>query len=272
MEEVRQLGEAPQTAETTLALRKALEDRSNLIVAQAAKVIHKLQLRALLPDLLTAFDRMLMDGTATDPQCRAKIAIVNTLKALDYSESAVFLRGMKHVQWEPVWGGQEDSAAALRGTCALSLVQCSDLTREKILTHLVDAFTDREDSVRADAARALEQVEGCESALLLRFKARIGDEKSRVIGQALESLLNLQGVHAIPFIVEFLESREGEICEEAALVLASSRLPQAFAALKDAWSRHRDRPRGDLFLRAIGISRLPEAVEFLASIRKATEG
>jgi len=236
------------------------------VVAQAAKAIGERGDRELIPDLVRTFDRMLDKGSETDPQCRAKLAIINTLKSMDHTDADVFLRGMRHVQWEAVWGGQEDTAARLRGTCALALVQCGTLTRERMLRRLVDAFTDMSDSVRADAARALEQVEGHESSLLLRFKARVGDDKSRVIGQVLESLLNLEGASAVPFIAEFLQSRDGEICEEAALVLAASRHQQALSALKEAWARGRGSPRADFFLRAIALSRLPEAAQFLAEL------
>ena len=34
------------------------------------------------------------------------------------------MRGLRHIQMEPVWGGQADSAATLRGTCALALIDC----------------------------------------------------------------------------------------------------------------------------------------------------
>jgi len=266
LEELRHLGQASATPETSGILAKALADKSNLVVAQAAKAIAALRVQSLVPDLIAAFERLLQDGAASDPQCRAKLAIINTLKSIEHADSAIFLRGMSHIQWEPVWGGQEDTAAQLRGTCALALVQCRGLTRERILQHLVDAFTDRAESVRADAARALEQIEGHEPALLLRFKARIGDAKSRVTGQVLESLLNLEGAEAIPFIKEFLNSGESEVSEEAALVLAASRLPQALSALTHAWSEHRNRPNADFFLRAIALSRLPEAAAFLENL------
>ncbi len=247
-------------------LRDALEDRANTVVAQAAKVTSDLRLDALIPDLIAAFERMIQEGFKRDPQCRAKKAIINALKAMDHTGSAVFLRGLRHIQMEPVWGGQEDTAAALRGECALALGQCSDLRRSEVLRYIVDALSDGAASVRTDAARALEQLEGDDSALLLRLKARMGDEQARVVGQTLESLLSIEGETALPFISEFLESPEAELFEEAALVLSASRLPQALSILKTAWEHGRNRPRGDAVLRLIGASRRPEGIDFLLSL------
>src|SRR5213593_1637175 len=52
LDEIRQLGRQTPTAETLPALKKALEDRHNLVVAQAAKATAELQLKELVPDLL----------------------------------------------------------------------------------------------------------------------------------------------------------------------------------------------------------------------------
>src|SRR5271157_5917367 len=57
------------------ALRKALSDRVNLIVAKAAKMAAELRLGDLLPDLLTAYDRLFEKPIERDPQCWGKNAI-----------------------------------------------------------------------------------------------------------------------------------------------------------------------------------------------------
>ena len=266
LDQIRRLAHAMPNAETSIALKKALEDRSNVVVAQAARVAAGLQLKPLIGDLLASFDRMLENGAAVDPQCRAKLAIIDALKRLDYSESAVFLRGLRHIQMEPVYGGHEDTAPKLRGTCTLALASCTDLTRREVLHHVIEALTDRSEPVRVDAARALEQFEGEESALLLRLKAKIGDSHSDVVGQVFESLLNLEGEQGLPFVSGFLESPNIEVCEEAALAIGSSRLPKALTVLKDAWSRERSRPRGYVLLRMISASGRPEAIDFLLSL------
>ena len=51
-----------------------------------------------------------------------------------------------------------DTAGTLRATCALALVQCRRLTNDELLAHLVDLLADKDKTVRAEVARAIEQV------------------------------------------------------------------------------------------------------------------
>src|SRR5579884_980430 len=106
-------------------LRKALKDRSNYLVSKAAAVAGEHRLKELIPDLIAAFERFMIDAVKTDPQCWAKNAIVKALKDLNHDDPAVYLRGIQHVQLEPVWGTTEDTALTLRGACALALVSCA---------------------------------------------------------------------------------------------------------------------------------------------------
>lgn len=248
---------------TILALRKALGDRVNLLTAKAAAIAAELNLTELIPDLAQAFERFFREPVRTDPQCWAKNAISKALKDLNYDESPLFLRGLRHVQMEPVYGGHADSAAVLRSTCALALVQCRDISRQEIMQHLVGALTDRTATVRADAARALEAMDGPDAALLLRLKASVGDEEPAVTGQALDSLLSLERERAIPVVVEFLDSRDEDVREQAALSLGVSRLPGVIDVLKEAYSKHRNDRLAEPLLRAISASRQEPGIEFL---------
>jgi hypothetical protein len=256
-------------AEAMAALRTALADRANVVVAKAAKIAGELELQDLTPDLVRAFDRLFEKPVETDPQCWGKNAIAITLRDFGYQSSAPFLRGLRHIQMEPVWGGREDTAQVLRAACCAALPQCADLTRDEVLRHLVDALTDASDKVRVDAARSIEHMGGADSALLLRLKARIGDKEGQVTGQAFESLLRLERDSALSFVAEFLDSDDDEICAEAALALGSSRLPEALTILKKAWKRERDWNRRQVFLRGLSASRLPEAIEFLLDLLKS---
>ena len=121
--------------------------------------------------LLTAFDRFFADAIKSDPQCWAKNALSRTLAALEHQDAAIFLRGMRHIQFEPVWGGRSDTAGTLRGTCALALVQCRSLSESELLNHLIELFADEDKSVRVEAARAVEQV-GSPSAAAVAAPAR----------------------------------------------------------------------------------------------------
>jgi hypothetical protein len=261
------LREAPRS-EATAALRTAFADRANVVVAKAAKIAVELELPDLTPDLARAFDRFMEKPVETDPQCWGKNAIAIALRDLGYQSSEPFVRGLRHIQMEPVWGGRHDTAQALRAACCAALPQCVDLTRDDVLRHLVDAFTDVSDKVRVDAARSIEHMGGADCALLLRFKARIGDVETHVTGQVFESLLRLERDAALPFVAEFLDSSE-DVCGEAALALGSSRLPEGLNILKESWKRGRDWSRKQVFLRGISVSRLPEGIDFLLDLLKS---
>jgi hypothetical protein len=264
IEALTRLREAPPE-EALPALRKALGNRVNLVAAKAAKIAAERQFQALVPDLLQAFNRLFEEPVKRDPQCWGKNAMAGALKDLGYSESAPFLRGLNHKQMEPVWGGEADTAENLRGTCLLALVACADLDRGEALRALVNALTEKADPVRKEAARALGQMAGDEGALVLRLKARLGDQNLEVTGQVLDSLLAIEGEGALPFVAEFLD-RGGETGEEAALALGSSRLAGAFDVLRGAWTRARNPEFRAVLLRAISLSRREPATEWLLDL------
>lgn len=265
LEALKALRTGGPTDSAVALLRKCLQNRVNIVIAKAAQIAGNMQLAMLLPDLAKAFDRLFENPLKTDPQCWGKNALAKALKDLGYAESPLLLRGASHIQLEPVWGGVEDTASTLRGTCALALLQCSDITRDRKLRALVDALTDTEPPVRADAITALEQMEGGEPVLLLRLKAKLGDERPEITGRALESLLQLDGAESVPFVASFLAHKRDEVREEAALALGASRLSLAVEALKDAWQQQRTRDPQPL-LRAISSARTHEAIEFLLAL------
>jgi len=257
------------TEDAVGTLRKALNDRVNLVVAKAAYITAALGTRVLMPNLLEAFDRLLKNGAETDPQCWGKNALAKTLKDLGHDESPSFLRGLQHVQMETVWGSRADTAGTLRSICVLALLQCADLTREDKLWRQMRALTDSEATVRQEAARALEEMDGREAALLLRLKARMGDREASVTGQALASLLSVEREGAVRFVAEFLEASEDrlqeEVREEAALALGTSRLPAAVEALIGYWQRSNGL-HGEAILRGISVSRQEESLDFRMKI------
>ena len=267
LERLTLLREAPP-AEAVPALRKALSDRVNVVVAKAAKIAAERQIHELIQDLLRAFDRLFEKAVERDPQCWGKTAIAAALKDLEHTESAPFLRGMRHVQMEPVWGGQADTAETLRGTCLLALVACADLDRGEALRCFVSALTEKAHTIRREAARALGQMAGEEAALVLRLKVRMGDSEAEVIGQVLDSLLAIEGRRALPFLRELLETADAAVREEAALALGSSRLPEAVELLQETWTATRDPSLREVLLRAISASRQEQAIEWLLGFVK----
>ena len=59
-------------------VRKALGHENNYLVAKAAKLVSDNILSALLPEVLTAYDRFFTDPVKSDPQCWAKNALVKS--------------------------------------------------------------------------------------------------------------------------------------------------------------------------------------------------
>jgi HEAT repeat protein len=267
VEAVSMLRDGPRDS-ATAGLRAALSDRVNLVAAKAAKVASELQARELIPELLGAFDRLFVKAAERDPQCWAKNAIAQALVDLDYREHAPFLLGARHVQMEPVWGGQEDTAQKLRGTCLLALVACDDLPRAERLRVMVDALADKSQVVRVEAVRAIAEMEGGEAALVLRLKARMGDKEPAVTGQTFDSLLRLEPERGLEFVKGYLENGPAELKEEAAIALGASRMAAAVDVLLEFLPQAVDPYFRKTMLRALAASRQEKAIEFLRELAR----
>jgi HEAT repeat protein len=248
-------------------LRKALANKNNFIAAKAADLIREFNLHDLLPDLLTAFDRFFENPEKSDPQCWAKNSISRALAAFEVQESEVFLRGMRHIQLEPVWGGRSDTAGALRATCALALVQCRVLTNDDLLRHLVDMFADGDKAVRAEVARAIEQVGTASASLLLRLRATLGKDEPEVLGACYGGILRIEGHSAIPWISRFLAGQD-DVAGEAALAIAGTHSPDGFESLKNSLEAANDPWFRSVLLSAIALTRQDAAMEFLLGLVK----
>lgn len=245
-------------------LRDALADKSNLVVAAAAEIAGERSLSDLTPDLVTAFERFLVDPVETDKLCRAKIEIVEALNKLAADAEDVFRAGLRHVQPEPAWGGSEDTAAALRAAAAFALVRVNP---RDLIVLLADLLADPEKVARVAAARALGASGHLAAIPLLRFKARTGDEEPEVVVECLTALVSAEPDQAIPFVGGFLHATTDEIAEGAALALAESRRPSALDLLKGSWPKaRRDAALAGVVLLAIAITRLPAGIEFLLGV------
>ena len=259
-------GSAPDAAAVE-QLRKALGHRNNFLVAKAARLIAEAEIVALLPEVLAAFDRFLINAVKSDPQCWAKNALSKTLVKLGYRSKDAYLRGMRHHQMEPVWGGQSDTAGALRGTCTHALVDCPGISDAELLAALLEPLTDGDKTVRVEAARALGQVGGVSAALLLRLRALLGKDEpeAEVLGAVYSSLLALEGTAAIPLVAAALEKGD-DMAAEAALALSDMHNGEALAMLLTRFRQGADEWFSGVLLSAIALTRLPEAAEFLVAL------
>jgi HEAT repeat protein len=246
----------------TEPLRKALAQRNNFVVAKAAGLVREFHLAQLIPELLLAFDRFFENPIKTDPQCWAKNAISRALAGFEYQGTAVFLRGMRHIQLEPVWGGSSDTAGTLRATCALALVQCRSLVEADLLAHLVELMGDKDKAVRVEVVRAIEQVGSPSAALLLRLRAVLGSDEPEVLGACYSGILRIEGASAIPWITRFLASGD-DPAAEAALAIAGTHSPQGFETLRERFAEESDPWFCSVLLSAIALTRQDAALEFL---------
>ncbi len=251
--------------ESVGALRRALAHRNNYVAAQAANLIRDFRLADLVPDLLESFDRFFTNPIKNDPQCWAKHALAQALAALEYQEAEVFLRGMRHIQMEPVWKGQSDTAGRLRGACALGLVQCRQLSNHDLLQYLVDLFADSDKTVRLEAVRSIEQVGSPASALLLRMRAVVAGDEPEVLGACYAGVLNIEGKGAIPWVERFMAAG-GDAATEAAFAIAATRCPQAFDSLHRCFLLDHDAVLSPVLLSAIALTRQPAAADFLLDL------
>ena len=257
---VEALRNAIPSDETTSQIRSALADSNNYLVSKAAAIAGDQGLVTLTESLLTAFNRFLKEAVKTDPQCWAKLAIAKALRQLGHSDADVFLKGISHIQKEPVWGGTTDTAAALRGTCALALVE-STLPSQIVLTHLVDLTADKEKLVRLEAVRAITSMGRDESELLLRLKLLSGDVETEVTGQCMLGLLELNSADAVSFVERYLAT-DDDLRFEAIAALGSAPQPEAVEGLIRCWKATHETAA----LRSLGLSKHTSAIDFLIEV------
>ena len=247
------------------SLRQGLANKNNFVVAKAADLAREFSLRELTSDLMKAFDRFFANPEKSDPQCWAKNAISRALAAFELQEPDVFLRGMRHHQLEPVWGGRSDTAGTLRATCALALVQCRSLTDPQLLAFLIDLCTDKDKTVRVEAMHAIEQVGSPSASLPLRLRASLGNDEPEVLGACYGGVLRLEGISAIPWVSGFLATQD-DAAAEAALAIAGTHAPEGFDALRAALGTASDAWFRAVLLSAIALTRQDAALQFLLDL------
>jgi hypothetical protein len=209
--------------------------------------------------------RVFRDAAKSDPQCWAKNAIAKTLAAFEYQDPEIFLAGMRHIQLEGSWGGTEDSAGTLRGICALALVQCRSVNSHRVLVLLTPLFADKQVSVRVNAAHAVEQVGTDSAALLLRLRAELASDGPELLGACYSGVLALEGPGAITWAAKFLPP-EDDAAAEAAMAIAETHTPEAFAVLKAAFTHANDPWFRSAVLSSIAFTRQQEAIGWLLNL------
>jgi hypothetical protein len=239
-------------------LRGMLRAKSGHVAAKAARLAGELQLAELQAHLRAAFEERLVNPLRRDPQCAAKTAIAQALLDLEATDDAVFRRGIRHVQREPVWGGTVDTAAELRGLCALGLAA---LGGPGSSLELVRLLVDPETQTRVLAARAIAAAGFVGAEEVLRLKVLTGDAEQEVLVEALAALLRIAPERSLLFARELLDGDDASRAAGAALALGEVRVEGGFELLAAALETGRPEPSTTLL--ALATLRTEPAIELL---------
>lgn len=256
-------------AAVATALGRALDQKSSgLIAAKAADLTAELgqgdltetAVARLIEKMRSAFDRLMIQPVKRDKGCLGKTAIARALASLDVPAQDLYIAGLRHVQLEPIWGGSVDTAAELRGHCALAMVRTHgpDAVLE-VATLLADA----ERPTRLAAAEALGDSGDKAAEAVLRLKAVTGDEEPEVVGACFQSLLRLNPERSLDFVGQFLGHNEPAVAEAAALALGESRIEAAVPMIHESLEVTVDADIQRVLYLALALSRRENALEIL---------
>jgi HEAT repeat protein len=261
MDALAKLRAAPLTSEGVELLKSSLAGKLNLAAAKAATIARDLNVQPLIPDLAAAFHRFIAD-TSTDKACLALTSIVEALQTMGANEPDVYLRGIRHVQMEPAWGGPSDVAAKLRCESAFGLVR---IGYRNVIWELAGLLADADKQCRIAAVKAIGHSAAEAGMPLLKYKIRSADGDTDVAAECFASLVQIDAAKSISFLAAYLDSPDAQLSEAAALALASTRRPKAFELLRDQWNRRIDEPSREILALAIATHRSEPALEFLIS-------
>lgn len=272
LDQLSALRRDPDSAETVAALRQALTGKESLLAARAARVTGDLGKTELVPEMLEAFERFMKDPVKTDKGCYAKLEIAKALLEMEHPATALFLRGIRHIQLEPSWGDPVDAAIELRANCALAL---ANSTHPDTVLELVPLLLDQGLPVRLAAAQGIAGAGQLSAEAVLRFKVLVGDEEPEVLMECLVGLLRLSPRRSIELIRPMLgatgprpaERGEGAARREAAiLALGESRMEEAIPLLQEQWKKSYDPESRRMVLLALVTTRRETAVDFLLAL------
>ena len=261
--ELEELRANPRSTAAIEKIRKALDGPSSHLAAAAARIVGEFEMDELEDCLVQAFGRFMDNPVKTDKGCVAKKAIAEALFQMRSHQEDLFLRGVRHVQMEPVYGGKEDTAAELRYVSAMGLVNTG---YPDVMLELAHLLADNVLDARIGAVRAIAYARQDAGVPLLRFKALMGDEDARVIYESFRTLLDLSPEGSLSFVASFFDHQDPAVAESAALALGESRLPEALDVLVEGWDNTLDQDLRRFLLLAIAMLRYDKAINFLLSL------
>lgn len=250
-------------------LRGAIGGTKSLLAARAAEIAGRHGVSDLVPDMLAAFERFMIDGARVDKGCGAKNAIVEALNGLEHVGDSVFLTGARYVQMEPAFGEPVDTAVNLRCNCAFGLARIGHPDAHYVLAELL---VDLEAAVRSAAAKALAYMATPEAEVMLRMKVLTGDQEPGVIGECFSGLMTMAPERSLEFVARYLGSEEPGLAQCAALSVAQSHLPEAFEVLRRRWEQDPLPAMRRMLVLPIALVRSDEAFSFLLTALRKADG
>lgn len=241
------------------ALKKALQDKNNLVVAKAAHLCREYSVADYVAELKAAF-QYFADHPHKDKGCFAKKALVQSLYALDHDDSGFYQQAVTLRQAEPVWGGSVDTAVDVRCWAALGLTLARDA---RVVFDLLPLLHDSEAQARLGAVKAIACLPPTTAELLLRTKVLAGDGDAYVMGECFLQLISIEPDFSVPFVASYLTNLDQEIMEYAALALGQCHHQDAFLALKQAYEESVFETARRYCLKALSLHRSREALDFL---------
>ncbi len=237
-------------------LTKVLLGKDNFVIARAARLIARAGDRELVPVLVDALGRLLNMPAG----CRAKSAILEALDDLQYEGTEPFVRGISYRQMEPVYGGQVDTAADLRATCAIMLAR---RYYQDIYFEMARLLVDQEASPRLAAVSVLTALGSeCGEALVV-MRVLTGEQDPMVLRKCFSGLIAADTDRSWSFVTGFLDSTDLVLAESAAIAVGESHNKHAFPVLRETWERNADMERKSTLLLALALTRDDEAIEYL---------
>ena len=263
LERLGELRHATRTDEVINEVRHGLRNRSNLVIAKAAKVAGELQAKTLVPDLVASFHKLMKDPLRLDKRCAALTEIVTALYEFDCDDPDPYLIGLRHIQMEGSYGPPVDAAAKLRGLCAQGLLR----TRyPNALDEVVRLLTDREPEARLGAVRAIATNGGEAGVLLLKLKIYTGDSEPEVLGECFAGLLASAPERSFKLVADYADSPDEAVAEAAILALGEAKDERALEILRDKWQRTVGGELRQVLLLAMASSKLEPAIAYLLGI------
>lgn len=253
----------PTTEAAATVLRAALSSRSNFVIARAAGIVGEWDLPGFGPEMTAAFEQLLIDPLRRDPTCAGKRALAEAGVRTGTLDDAVYLAGLAHTQLEPVYGGHDDTAAALRATCALGLARSGHADSLRFLAELL---ADPELDARLGAVQAIPYVSQPGGLPLLWYKTLQGDPEPAVMLACFNALLLMAPDVGLGLVGRFLGSETPAVAESAALALGESRLSVALPLLLASWEEAGDPSVRRTILLALALLRSDAGVDALLTV------